>query len=657
MTPPHISELTPEIMTQLYDVELQTDAEIAALYGTYQVKINRMRQRWGVGTLGKTGRLTKQMPTLTDLQKQVLIGSLLGDGTMNSPGPLSARFSETHCLAQEGYLQWKAGILGEHISCFFDSDKTDKETGKVYPGRGFITHASTHLRPLYDLFYGTGQRVFPSSIHTLMTPLVLAVWFMDDGTASGYHPRIAFGLDDTSLMRITRALRKIGLSPTIHGDDGDKAIHFPGQSEVFYTIVGPHIPECMKYKLPDMGVRRRVDKNAKILTPEMAQTLFEGGITKQGIAKMYSVGTSTVGRRIQMTGSPKLMGRPRRLYSRPAADVLLYRYDPKTWPNLSESEKDVWVEEVFKVLRALGFPYPVPMSGGQAQGEYERILGAAPFREGQEVRPRSYLGLRLCEGYFPNRYRASWRGKKSAFQSWYIDADLRRAIRFQLDGGDPVIPHRVLRAITMQTRTPSMFKPIVAKYIYQTYCLVGGTVWDPCMGYGGRMLGALTSGVHYIGTDVEVDTVTGNQQLADALGRAADVELHHQAAEGFDCPPVDLVFTSPPYFDVEQYGGDINQSFRKFEGFDRWVRGFLQPVIERAFSALCPGGYLVLNVTDINDRNKVYPLVNETRRVAVTAGLTFIEELRMPISNLNKKSEGEPILVFCKSVKEPNGQS
>ena len=646
MAPLPLSDLTPEILTRLYDVGLRTDAEIAALYGTYQVKINRIRQRWGIGTLGKTGRLTKLMPSLTDQQKQVLIGSLLGDGTMSSPGPLSARFGESHCLAQEGYLRWKADILGEHVSCFFDSDKTDKETGKVYPGKGFITHASTHLRPLYDLFYGTGSRVFPSNIHTLMTPLVLAVWFMDDGTASGYHPRIAFGLCETSLMRVTRALRKLGLTPTVHGGSGDVSIHFPGQAELFYSLVGSHIPECMKYKLPEMGARRRVDKNAKVLTPEMAQTLFEGGITKQGIAKLYSVGTSTVGRRIQMTGAPKLMGRPRRLYSRPAADVLLSKYDPKVWPTLSNTEKDRWVEEAFKVLRALGFPHPVPMSGEQAQGEYERVLGAVPVREGQEVRPRSYLGLRLCEGYFPNRYQAAWRGKKSAFQSWFIDADLRRAIRFQLDGGDPVLPHRVLRAITMQTRTPSMFKPIVAKYIYQTYCPVGGTVWDPCIGYGGRMLGALASGVHYIGTDVEVETVGGNQRLADVLGRTADVDLHHQAAEAFDCPPVDLVFTSPPYFDVEQYGGDANQSFRKFGGFDVWVQGFLRPLAERAFAALRHGGHLVLNVADIIDRNKVYPLVGETRRMAAAAGFTYVEELRMPISNLNKKSDGEPILVF-----------
>jgi len=641
-----VDELTTTRLRELYVDQLLTDSEIAKRYGTYQVKISRLRKKWGIETLDKTGRLAAQLPDVTPLQHELLIGSLLGDGSMSATSSRAARFTETHSMSQEEYLRWKVRLLEPYSSAVYDTTKVEGAT--VYHGKGFTTRSCVQLYPFYELFYGKGHRVFPTTLSKLMTPFALAVWYMDDGNASGGHPRIAFGLDDKSLSRAVRGLRKLGLRPEVSGEGSDIGIHFPGQTEAFFELVRPHMPECMGYKLPDPTDRQRKDRHAKLLTPDLAKSMREGGLSNTEIAKVFNVSTSTVRRRMETAGAPKRMGRPRRKYTQQAAEVALGNYSPEEWSGLDDTAKARWVDQVFAILRASPFPAPEPSDRSEVQDTLASLRSMEPrLDENDDIRPRSYIGTRVCKSFFPNRYRASWRGTQTAHQAWYEDARLRWAIRFQLDHGDPVLPHRVLRAVTMRQRTPTVFRPAVAKYIYDTYCPAGGTVWDPCAGYGGRLLGAAASGVRYIGTDVEKATVAGNLSLRDLLGSDADVYLC--PAEEFLAPPVDLVFTSPPYFDVERYSGQASQSYKRFSTFEKWLDGFLRPVIRTAYRA--GATRLTLNVTDIKERKKVLPLVDETKRIAEDEGFEFDRQLWMPISNLNRSGRaGEPVLVFGRST-------
>jgi len=216
----------------------------------------------------------------------------------------------------------------------------------------------------------------------------------------------------------------------------------------------------------------------------------------------------------------------------------------------------------------------------------------------------------------------------------------------QLRYGDPVTPSRVLRAITAQVRTPTVFRPVVARYLYETYAKPGDTVWDPCAGYGGRLLGAAAAGVRYIGTDVDPETVTGNRELAAALGYE-EFEVVQCPAEEFECPPVDFVFTSPPYFDRERYLGS-DQSWKSYSTLEAWVSGFLTPVLRTAWDALPKGAHLAINIADLKERGRTVPLVEETIQSAVKIGFTHSETLKMPIAKLRRKAGYEPILVFSR---------
>ena len=120
-----LNDLTPEILRHLYENENLTEIQIAERFGCYQVKVGRLRRQWGIPTRTKGQRATATLPPLTSQQRQLLIGSLLGDGSMDATSGESARYNEGHCIDQSSYLEWKINILGPYVS--LQQDNSDIE--------------------------------------------------------------------------------------------------------------------------------------------------------------------------------------------------------------------------------------------------------------------------------------------------------------------------------------------------------------------------------------------------------------------------------------------------------------------------------------------------------------------------------------------------
>ena len=153
------------------------------------------------------------------------------------------------------------------------------------------------------------------------------------------------------------------------------------------------------------------------------------------------------------------------------------------------------------------------------------------------------------------------------------------------------------------------FRPTAAAAMYNIFCDVdsplegtkAGTVWDPSMGYGGRLLGAITAGVNYIGTDPCIPTYEGLVKiLADYGHKDKKYSLLRQGSETYipEDESLDFVFTSPPYFGWEAYGDEPEQSSIKFSTSDMWKEHFLKQTIANAHKGLKTGKYLALNVAN-----------------------------------------------------------
>lgn len=392
------------------------------------------------------------------------------------------------------------------------------------------------------------------------------------------------------------------------------------------------------------GITKRADGRA-LAAARLVDTCKRGGRVKDTAARL-GISESTAGRILK-----ERRGQGVTINSRKGRPPAFEKSVPIVAPVIRVAVvavDDAEIDRAVADLLRAPFPFPMHLTGGETLDEIEKLRAVRMTLDaGHVIRPLSLYGLRLCKPFFPHRYKATSRGVISAFDSWRSEVALRRAVRFQLEHGDPVAPHRVLRAITLRSRTPTIFRPGIARFIYQRYCPAGGLVWDPCSGYGGRLLGAFAAGVRYIGTDVDAATVEGNRSLARAVGFDADVRLC--GAEDFAPPSVDLVFTSPPYFDRERYSDHEQQSWKRHGGsLDAWIAGFLRPVIQRAWDALPVSGCLVLNVADLKERSVELPIVRRTIETAREIGFDHTETLRMPLAAINRKAPTEPVLVFGK---------
>jgi tRNA G10 N-methylase Trm11 len=136
----------------------------------------------------------------------------------------------------------------------------------------------------------------------------------------------------------------------------------------------------------------------------------------------------------------------------------------------------------------------------------------------------------------------------------------------------------------------SPFKVLNAVEMYMMF--TPKTVFDPFMGWGGRLLGALACDVNYIGCDSNVDLKEPYEKLMKDFGEKSDssVKLYFQDICSLDLSELeyDMVFTSPPYFNIEQYPHMPLKTRREW-GF------FYDKIFLKLYKHLAPNGVFAIN--------------------------------------------------------------
>jgi hypothetical protein len=99
---------------------------------------------------------------------------------------------------------------------------------------------------------------------------------------------------------------------------------------------------------------------------------------------------------------------------------------------------------------------------------------------------------------------------------------------------------------------------------------------------------------------------------------------------------VSLCFTSPPYFHRERYSEDEGQSCIRFPTYQKWLKGFLQPLIKNSFDYLKPKGHLILNVADVKmgGEHNFIPLEQDVLGHAIKQGFRYVGRYDMVMSRM-----------------------
>jgi recombination protein RecA len=187
---------------------------------------------------------------LSSEQESVLAGTLLGDGCLAKHGRYH-RLHIKHKLAHRALAELKYWTFEDFIS--MPIHRFDQHLGETrYPCVQFATRTSSVLSQWHRRFYREGTKVVPENIAQMLTPLALAVWFMDDGAADFAGVTFqthSFRREEVDTLQ--EALNdRFGLAVNRRRNKGAWILYVRANSlEQLRRIVSPHLLPEFEYKL------------------------------------------------------------------------------------------------------------------------------------------------------------------------------------------------------------------------------------------------------------------------------------------------------------------------------------------------------------------------------------------------------------------------
>lgn len=233
--------------------------------------------------------------------------------------------------------------------------------------------------------------------------------------------------------------------------------------------------------------------------------------------------------------------------------------------------------------------------------DWQRLCTITQYKTGSQFRP----GIKLCHHFFPNFWEIQNRRGVSFATAWQDPKVMDRVRQWGLEGMSQLWLSWIRRAVFLNAGlcNSSFYRPHLARQIVMSTDIKEGVVFDPCAGWGGRMLGTVSAGWRYVACEPNPTTFDNLQRMVDFLGIGSCVELHCQPAEQFDIESldrVDVVLTSPPYFDLEIYSQDPDQCYNQWNDWTAWRDQWFEPLVRRCQQKLSSGGLSCWNVMNVN---------------------------------------------------------
>ena len=321
----------------------------------------------------------------------------------------------------------------------------------------------------------------------------------------------------------------------------------------------------------------------------------------------------------------------------------------KTWNTFTEEQMDEYIESVFQYYRKTGFPY-YPTDKIHRDIEFNRLAKYKDNILENKMLKQTMHGLNLAWSYFPHSFEIVCNNHKTPKEVFDDDELFRKVIRKRIQRGDNMSDSGIRKTLKVFTDTQSVsnFRPTSARALYDHFAS-NGVVWDMCGGFGGRMLGFQTSTAKcYIATEPSTKTYNGLLQLKnDYISK--DSEIYHCGSESYiptKCS-LDFCFTSPPYYNTEQYSYENTQSYIKYPTKKEWIDGFLKKTMENCYYGLKNGKFMAINIANVRTFKN---LESETIRVAKEVGFVYVDTYFYLLSSLSQKNKFkyEPIYIFRK---------
>lgn len=345
---------------------------------------------------------------------------------------------------------------------------------------------------------------------------------------------------------------------------------------------------------------------------------------------------------------------------------ILEKFTKEKYLSSTKEVREDMVQIVFDIYRERDIFPTVYYNDDGVKSEIQKAIDYEPCIKNNTIKGGGFS--QLCTFFFPNFYDSyningqSGKSFQSGRYKFYDDVFFRRVITFAIKHHGDAKPSGIMSGMRMVGSLPSNFNPMRAKAVYEEYCPENGVIWDYCCGYGGRLLGCLSSKKNfvYVGTEPNTETyqnlIKFGKTIESVTKRENSFRILKKGSEvvKFRNEIFDFAFSSPPYFNLEHYCNEPTQCYIKFPDIYSWIDGYVRETIRNIFKYLKHDRYYAVNIADFHDRkDKIVNYVDVWKDISLREGFKFYNEiylsLKAPCGNGNRKNtKQERVLIFYK---------
>ena len=356
-----------------------------------------------------------------------------------------------------------------------------------------------------------------------------------------------------------------------------------------------------------------------------------------------------------------------------AVEPRLRQLSKEAWAAASTTGRQAIEDEVFNIYRGINvLPILYYDLDGCEEQIYE-LAGKNKTINNRTLAVGNNEGLKIGRFWFENMQDAFTRKDKevSLRGRFNNDTKLKRAINLCYKHRDEsehaVLPHNIRRALELVSGgSIQNFKPMNARAVWEYICPTwGGNVLDFSSGYGGRMMGAMTSNMryHYTGIDPNTKTHKGLVAMGELLNhcrQGSGYAMHNIPSEDFVPQPgfYDAAFSSPPYFNLETYSDEPTQCMNRCTNLDAWFDLYAEPTVKMLNTALADDAIYAVNIADYKSGSEQFQIVDRWISMSEQLGFKHVETVQMTLNvrpgqgngKLKNGYKSEGIYIFKKTA-------
>lgn len=179
----------------------------------------------------------------------------------------------------------------------------------------------------------------------------------------------------------------------------------------------------------------------------------------------------------------------------------------------------------------------------------------------------------------------------------------------------------------------SVFSPVLCEVVYKWFAIPNSRVFDPFAGGITRGGMAAVLSHSYVGCDINPAQIESNNDEKQKLFERYNIEGSCEwiLADAGDLSgysiTADLIFTCPPYFDLEKYTDD-ERDLSNCKTYADFLNKYAK-IINLCYNVLEENRFMVWVVSDVRnkDTTEYYGLVADTIKIAQDAGFKLYNEI------------------------------